>query len=96
MSYRVEVTPGAAREIRRLPRQIGADIIKVVRQLALDPRPPGAKKLEGIPNCYRVRKGVYRIVYRVEDSILHIDVVTVGHRKEVYHNLDEKVRRRSP
>ncbi|MCL5103298.1 MAG: type II toxin-antitoxin system RelE/ParE family toxin [Armatimonadetes bacterium] len=94
MKYRVEVSPGAARDLKKLPAQVLPGVIKAVKELAQDPRPSGAKKLEGIPDCYRVRRGVYRIVYTIEDNVLKIDVVTVGHRKEVYKGLQNKVRRR--
>ena len=94
MKYQVEIAAGAAREITKLPEQIVGQILDVIDELADDPRPSGTKKLKGIPDCYRVRRGVYRIVYTIEDNVLKIDVVTVGHRKEVYKGLQNKVRRR--
>ena len=54
-----------------------------IRQLAGNPRPPGAEKLSG-SGKYRVRQGAYRIVYAIEDTELVVYVVKVGHRSSVY------------
>jgi mRNA interferase RelE/StbE len=51
--------------------------------LAEDPRPPASRPLRGRPG-YRVRVGDYRIIYTVQDNVLLIVVVTLGHRREVY------------
>jgi mRNA interferase RelE/StbE len=51
--------------------------------LAEDPRPPASRPLRGHPG-YRVRVGDYRIIYTVQDNVLLIVVVTLGHRREVY------------
>lgn len=94
MRYQVKIAAGAVREIKKLPEQISARILEEIDKLARNPRPPGVKKLDGMPDGYRIRTGVYRIVYVIGDDILKIDVVTVGHRKEVYRNLAEKSKRR--
>ena len=53
-----------------------------------DPRPPGSRKLTGL-DLYRVRVGDYRIIYRIEDQVLLVTVVRVGHRgHRIYDNLD--------
>jgi mRNA interferase RelE/StbE len=52
--------------------------------LVNNPRPDGCKKLVGLDNIYRIRVGLYRIVYRIEDEILYIEVIKIGHRKDVY------------
>ena len=54
-----------------------------LRLLAVDPRPPGARVLRGRDGL-RVRVGDYRVLYRVEDDVLLVVVVAVGHRREVY------------
>ena len=35
-------------------------------------------------NWYRLRAGDYRILYQIQDKILLVLVVQVGHRKEIY------------
>jgi mRNA interferase RelE/StbE len=57
-----------------------------ISELADEPRPPGAEKLEGY-DYWRVRSGDYRIVYSIEDEVLTVVIVRVGHRREVYRPL---------
>ena len=51
--------------------------------VAGDPRPNGCKKLKG-RDAYRIRSGNYRIIYDIQDNELIIDVIALGHRKDVY------------
>jgi mRNA interferase RelE/StbE len=81
--YSVLIKKSAGREIEELPK---ADLVKVlarIEALADDPRPPGSEKLAGL-ELYRVRQGQYRIIYSIEDDVLTVWVVKVGHRREVY------------
>ena len=55
-----------------------------VEQLATDPYPVGMRKLAGSKRSYRVRVGVYRVIYTIEAAELVIEIVRVGHRKDVY------------
>jgi mRNA interferase RelE/StbE len=48
-----------------------------------EPRPPQGEKLSG-QERYRVRQGVYRIIYEIMDDLLVVTVVKVGHRRQVY------------
>ena len=82
-SYRVEVRPAAERALRRIGAHDRPRIRGAIALLAYDPRPPASRKLKG-RDGYRVRVGDYRILYRIEDEVLLIVVVTVGHRREVY------------
>jgi mRNA interferase RelE/StbE len=51
--------------------------------LSEDPRASGCEKLSGLER-YRVRRGIYRIVYEIRDDVLLVVVVRVGHRRDVY------------
>ena len=90
MKYRVEVTSSAAKELRKLRRSIQPKLMKAIGDrisgLADEPRPPGAEKVEGY-DYWRVRSGDYKIVYAVEDEVLSVVIVRVGHRREVYRRL---------
>ena len=55
-----------------------------IELLSENPRPPACIALKGEDSVYRVRVGDYRIIYEVRDQLLLIQVVTVGHRREVY------------
>jgi len=84
LAYSVELAPAAKRQVRKLDRAIQERIIRRIEELGKDPRPPGVEKLEGVERIYRVRLGEYRIVYEIQDKILVVLVLKVGHRKEVY------------
>jgi len=81
--YNILIKPSAVKEIENIPRKDRLRIIQKIQGLANIPRPQGYEKLTG-ENRYRIRQGVYRIVYSVSDSDLHIIVVKVGHRQDVY------------
>jgi len=72
-----------AKDLRRVPNADVARIIERIRALADDPRPSGCEKLSGLER-YRIRQGVYRIVYEVLDHKLVVLVVKIGHRRDVY------------
>lgn len=84
MKYQVEIAPAAKRQIKKLVKQTQELIIQRLEQLAENPRPPGVLKMEGEENLYRVRVGGYRIIYEIQDRVLLIVVVKVGHRGDVY------------
>jgi mRNA interferase RelE/StbE len=83
-TYRIEVAPAAARQLRKLDQAARRRIQAAVELLAGDPRPPGAKKLVGGEGEWRVRTGDYRIVYEIHDQVLRVLVLAVGHRREIY------------
>ena len=81
--YRVEMRPAAERGLRRIDPQVRPRIRGAIALLARDPRPPASRKLRGREG-FRVRVGVYRILYLIDDDVLLVVVVTVGHRRDVY------------
>lgn len=83
VSYAVEVLPAAARAMRKLPPEARTRVAAAIELLGNNPRPPAAKRLTGRPE-WRVRTGDYRVLYRIEDSILTVVIVHAGHRREVY------------
>ncbi len=82
-AYRIELRPSAARALRKLDPQVRRRVQGAIAMLAQDPRPPGARALQGRPGL-RVRVGDYRIIYTVEDDVLLVVVVRLGHRRDVY------------
>jgi len=82
-AYRIEMRPAALKALRKIDRQDAARIQGAIALLAQDPRPPGARALRGRP-ALRVRVGDYRIIYTVQDDVLLVVVVTLGHRRDVY------------
>ncbi|MEP6608231.1 MAG: type II toxin-antitoxin system RelE/ParE family toxin [Burkholderiaceae bacterium] len=82
-SYKLAFKKSVARDLRLVPKHDVKRILQRIRLLTNDPRPPGCEKLPG-QERYRVRQGVYRIIYEVEGAQLTVLVVKVGHRRDVY------------
>ncbi len=82
-SYRIELRPAAARSLRKLDPQVRRRVQGAIALLAQDPRPPGARALQGRPGL-RVRIVDHRIIYTVKDDVLLVVVVRLGHRRDVY------------
>ena len=82
--YSIQLKPSARKELEALPDRILARIVQKLELLSITPRPAGCKKLKGISDTYRVRVGDYRILYRIEDSLLIIEVIRIANRKDAY------------
>ena len=81
--YRIAVKKSAAKELSKLPRKDLTKILAKISSLSDDPRPEGSIKLTN-QEKYRLRIGKYRVLYSIEDNILTVYVVKVGHRKDAY------------
>jgi mRNA interferase RelE/StbE len=86
VSYSVFLAPAAERQLKKLPPQIKTQLVPVLKALANDPRPPGAKKLKGSEDIWRIRKGSYRILYEINDRELTVLALRIDHRKQVYRD----------
>lgn len=84
MTYRIEFTKAAARQMRKLPTSAGRRLLAKIESLQDDPRPPGARKLVGEDGAWRVRVGDYRVIYEILDRNLVVTIVAAGHRREIY------------
>jgi len=83
MTYRIELRPAAVRALKHIDHQDRDRIRGAIALLREDPRPPGAKALRGRPGM-RVRVGKYRIIYMIQDDVLLVVIVTLGHKSDVY------------
>ncbi len=81
--YSLHFRRSVEKDLRSIPAGDVRKILNRIERLADDPRPAGCEKLSG-EEKYRVRQGVYRILYEIVDSELIITVVRVAHRKPVY------------
>ena len=84
-SYELVFRKSVAKDLRVFPKQDVKRIMQRIRVLADDPRPSACEKLSG-QERYRIRQGVYRIIYEIEDSRLVVLIVKVGHRRDVYRS----------
>ncbi len=82
--YRLLIKPSAVKDIEAIPlKRDRQRVIERISKLAEDPRPFGSEKISG-QDKYRLRQGRYRILYAIDDQDLIVQVVKVGHRKDVY------------
>lgn len=83
--YQILVTRSAEKDLARIPSKLLPGIVEAIDGLMFNARPAGYKKLKGeFEDIYRIRKGDYRILYSVEESIQIVEVRRIRHRKEVY------------
>ena len=82
-NYSLAFKKSVAKDLRNVPKKDVNQILKCIERLREDPRAEGCIKLSG-QERYRVRQGVYRIIYEIQDSKLIILVIKVAHRRVVY------------
>ena len=81
--YEIRVLPSVRKDLRRVEKSDVRRILNRIESLADNPKPDDCRKLTG-RDLYRVRSGVYRILYEIHDDAVVVVVVKVGHRREVY------------
>ena len=81
--FELRFKPSVAKDLRGIPKIEVRRLLKRIEALRDDPRPPGCEKLTG-GDLYRIRQGVYRVVYSVDDATVVIETIKVGHRRDVY------------
>ena len=82
-NYKLVFKKSVSKDFRPIPNKDVTRILQRIEELQEDTRPIGSEKLSG-QERYRIRQGVYRIIYEVVDELLIVTVVKVGHRKHVY------------
>ncbi len=81
--YKLAFKRSVAKDLRSIPKDDVARILKCFDALAINPRGRGCEKLSG-KNRYRVRQGVYRILYEICEETRMVVVVKVAHRRQLY------------
>lgn len=86
MKYRIEIAEKIEKKLNRISKKEKERIMERIDSLTENPRPDDCKKLKGNQKSplYRVRSGNYRIIYSIQDNVLLVLIVEVGHRKDVY------------
>jgi mRNA interferase RelE/StbE len=83
--YSLLIKPSAAKELDAIGTKGDRQrVVARIQALAADPRPAGCEKLVASANLYRVRQGQYRVIFTVDDVGHTVEVIKVGHRREVY------------
>ncbi len=81
--YRLVFKKSVAKDLRGIPKKDVTRILKWFDALAEEPRPHCCEKLSG-QERYRIRQGVYRIVYEIKDDEIEVVVIKVSHRRQAY------------
>ena len=84
MSYKVSLSPAAARQLRKFDPDVRRRIQAAIEVLAKNPGPPAATRLVGGAGEWRVRTGDYRVIYEIHEGELLVLVLRMAHRREVY------------
>ena len=82
--YSVVIRRSAEKELKAIPSSDLKRVVDRIRGLAQQPRPSGCEKLSGESERFRIRQGDDRIVYGIDDIARRVDVVKIGHRREIY------------
>jgi mRNA interferase RelE/StbE len=85
-AYEVVFKKSAAKELQSLPQKIQQKILDAVQLLSLNPYTEllQIKKMKGADSLYRVRIQDYRVIFLIENQIIKVTIIKIGHRKEVY------------
>ncbi|WP_017599564.1 type II toxin-antitoxin system RelE family toxin [Nocardiopsis lucentensis] len=88
MAWKVELHDDAKRELRKLDGQVARRILRFLNDRISgteDPRALG-DALQGnrLGDLWRYRVGDYRIIADIQDGIVTVLVLHVGHRSQVY------------
>ncbi|MDJ0902882.1 MAG: type II toxin-antitoxin system RelE/ParE family toxin [Xenococcus sp. MO_188.B8] len=83
MSYKITIRRRAAKALANLPNKDYQKVRSTIRELAENPRPQGCLKLTG-RDGWRIRVGVYRVIYGINDEGKKVIVLDIGHRRDVY------------
>lgn len=87
-AYTIDIRPSARRSLRQLDSPARRAVAAAIDSLATQPRPPDVAPLKGHRPWLRTRVGDYRIIYDVDDRARVVTVAVVGHRREVYRDLN--------
>jgi len=85
--YHVEIKRSAAKALKKIPKADQKRIADKIDSLAEDLPNPDTTKMKGNNPFHRIRVGDYRIIYEIQEDVLLILVVKIGHRKDIYRNL---------
>jgi len=86
VAYRLEITPQALRQLQAFPAAVQRRLRPRIDALADDPRPRGSEKLQGHERRYRLRVGDYHVIYEVQDDVLLVLVIRLGHRPPLHRS----------
>ena len=82
--YSLAISRTAEKQLRKLPAEDRRRVAGAMLALGEEPHPPGSRRLTGYDDVFRIRVGVYRILYSISGRTLVIVILKIGHRKDIY------------
>ena len=82
--YKIVFRKSAEKQLLKLPKSVGIKIIELIKNLSENPIPVNAQKMSGFENIFRLRSGVYRVIYSIENKELVIEIIKIAHRQNIY------------
>lgn len=82
--YKIELKSSIAKDMRKIPDAFLLKIDEAITELSQNPIPKASKKMRGYKDYYRLKVGVYRIIYKLNKTIEIVFIMKIGHRKEIY------------
>ncbi len=83
MGYQIRIKKRVIKTLAKINEPYFTQIKQAIYNLQYNPRPRGYIKLKG-RDAYRIRVANYRIIYEIFDAELIVDVIAIGHRKDIY------------
>lgn len=82
--YEIEFRHSIKKDLKKIPSQFLASIIRAIENLGNDPYPSGVVKITDTDSYYRIRVGEYRVIYEILKNDHKIVVLYIRHRKNAY------------
>jgi mRNA interferase RelE/StbE len=87
LKYSIKVKRSAAKALKKISKPDQKRISKAIDNLAENLPNPNTTKMRGDNPFHKIRVGEYRIVYEIQDEVLLILIIKIGHRKDIYRSL---------
>jgi len=81
--FKVQLERKIQKKLAKIPSPYFSNIKTAILNLCNNPRPQGCKKLKG-RDAFRIRVADYRVIYEIHDDALLVQVIDLGHRKNIY------------
>lgn len=83
MNFNLRFKHSATKSLKKTPLTDRERIMQRILNLREEPLPENSIKLSN-EGAYRIRQGNYRIIYTIDNNILQIEIIRIGHRRNIY------------
>ena len=93
--YRPDIPPHVAEIVRHLPPDVKRSVKQALQSLSADPF-SGAPLIREFSGLWRFKVRRFRIIYKPDRKARVIRIFAIGHRREDYEELADRLRRTAP